>query len=177
MANNAQTTFSPLLTAFDRIADRLSRMAGNMLGNKADADDALQDAFERLWTRREAIQTEHEGEAMLTTTVRNMSIDALRRRAAHPQDSLDEPCYKQADDEEGTAQRREELFHEVEALIDKELTPTARHVLRARDYEGRSFDDIANELNTTPEAVRKQLSRARQTIRNCYKQLHKDDDR
>lgn len=176
MPNNAQSAPSPLLAAFGRVRSRLSRMAGSLLGSSDDADDALQDAFERLWTRRDAIRTESEGEALLTTAVRHASIDALRRRQARPVFPLDEERDAIEDDAGEEAQRREELFRDVEALIDSELSPTARTVLRLRDYERRSFDDIARRLGTTEEAVRKHLSRARQTIRNCYKQRHNDDD-
>ena len=49
-----------LTSVFAGIRSRLMNMAGRMLGNEDDAADAVQDAFCRLWQRRESITTRNE---------------------------------------------------------------------------------------------------------------------
>ena len=60
-----------LLSAFNRLKRRLRDIAREISGNSDDADDALQEAFARLWERRKAIISEDEASALMTTTVRN----------------------------------------------------------------------------------------------------------
>ena len=68
--------------------DRVYRMALQMLGNPADADDAVQEVFLRLYTREEAFASgEHLRRWLLQVTV-NYCRDVLRspwrRRRGHP---------------------------------------------------------------------------------------------
>ena len=75
-----------------------------------------------------------------------------------------------ADDTTTDWDEREALFRDVERLIRTRLTPTQQAILRRREYEGASFETIADELSMQPAAVRMQLSRARKIIRECYQQ-------
>lgn len=161
-----------LLPAFQRLRGRLQRMAASLLGDDDEAEDALQDAFCRLWPRRGGIRSEGEAAALFTTTVRNLSIDALRHRQSHPtvalQENLDAP---EAEDAERKAET-EERFREVERLVDSCLSPAQRQILRLKEYQGLDYETIARQMDMQPAAVRMALSRARKTIRECYKTYH-----
>ena len=70
-----------LLSAYQRIHLRLRRLATQLLGSSDEAEDVLQDAFCKLWVTPSATDKQpHEAEALLTTTVRHLSIDHLRQR-------------------------------------------------------------------------------------------------
>ena len=71
---------------------------------------------------------------------------------------------------------RQELFQEVEELIDKQLSPIQRLILRKKEYEEESIEEIAKELDMQQAAVRMQLSRARKTIRECYRNRHNHEE-
>lgn len=161
-----------LLTAFQHVHVRLQRIAGQLLGNTEDAEDALQDAFVRLWPRRERIDKASEAEALLTTTVRHLSIDRLRQRAAHPEDDPADERTTQSLAADDSAAGREQLFRDVESIIERELPHQARDILRRREYEGESFESIAADMGMTPEAVRMQLSRIRKRVRQLYQNQH-----
>ena len=62
----------------------------------------------------------------------------------------------------------DEIFERVQRLIDSCLSPAQQSIIRLHDYEQRGYDEIANQLNMEPAAVRMQLSRARKKIRECY---------
>ena len=79
-----------LTSAFVRLRYRLHRIASGILGDSDDADDALQDAFCRLWAHRERIKTAGEAEAMSVTTVHNVCIDFVRRNSRSPMVGIDE---------------------------------------------------------------------------------------
>lgn len=158
---------SPMLSAFRRMGRRLRGVALSLLGDEDEADDALQEAFCRLWPRAPRIGSEDEAAALLTTTVRNVSIDALRRKQVAPTVRT-EILPDQADDAE-EMREREEQYRRVEEIIDGELSLLAQDILRRKEYRGQTFEQIAEELGMQPAAVRMQLSRARKQIRECYK--------
>ena len=54
-------------------------------------------------------------------------------------------------------------------MIERKLSPVQRLILQKKEYEEQSIEKIANELNMQQAAVRMQLSRARKTIRECYR--------
>ena len=77
-------------SVFVGLRQRLKRIATGIIGDSDDAEDALQDAFCRLWSRRDRIAGSSEVEALSVTTVHNVCIDALRRQSHSPTVSLDE---------------------------------------------------------------------------------------
>lgn len=131
-----------------------------MLHDTASAEDALQDAFVKIWGRY-LIRSPQEAEAILNRTVRNRAVDEMRRRKTVP-------IVVDVADEEYDAAEREALFLKVEALIENDITDTQKYIIRRYEYEGVKLEAIAKELGMNPPAVRMQLSRARKTIRDRY---------
>lgn len=149
-----------LTDAFLRIRERLLGRSGHILHDPATCEDALQDAFVKLWGRY-PIGSPSEAEALLERTVRNASIDAKRRKRSIPLEG-DLPGDNEAPED------REALFRKVEELIRKDLSDTQQYIIRRHEYEGVPLGKIAKELGMNPPAVRMQLSRARKTIRDRY---------
>lgn len=166
---NVSKSREPLPAAFERLGRSLRRMARTLMGDADDAEDALQEAFCRLWPRRSRIETEDEAARLLTATVRNLSIDVLRRRKLEAAVPLDEARDAMPDGEAEAAEQREEQYRRVSALVEEKLTPLQRDILHRREILGQDYEQIATELQMLQPAVRTQLSRARKTIRECYK--------
>lgn len=160
---------SGLAATFLRVSGRLRHLAAQLLGSEVEADDALYEAFARLWPRRSTLATPAEEEAMLTTTVRHISIDTLRRRTAHPLQELTEA---QTADVHSEASDLEEQYQEVQTLIAQHLTPLQQQLLQRREVDGESYAQLAFEFGLQEAALRQQLSRARKTIRSLYLQRH-----
>ena len=154
-----------LTETYQRIRERLRAGAGKMLSDAEAAEDALQDAFVRLWGRYQ-VRSEREAEALLTRTVRNVSIDQLRKRKTVPL-AMDLP--------EERTENREALFRRVEEVVDTELTDLQRLIIRRHEYESVTLERIAEELGMQPPAVRMQLSRARKTIREQYRKRYHEE--
>lgn len=152
-----------LINAFTTLRKKFLSMASYLLANDNDADDALQEAFCRLWPRRDRIKTPEEAEALATTTLRNLCIDNLRKRKISTI-----PIDEQHDREDDSPDWNEEHFQEIRAIIDKELSPQQREILYSKEYNGETLEEIARRLGIQPAAARMQLSRARKKIRECY---------
>ncbi|MDD6777759.1 MAG: sigma-70 family RNA polymerase sigma factor [Bacteroidales bacterium] len=166
-----------LTSVFVGLRQRLRRMATAILGDSNAADDALQDAFCRLWTRRDRIAPDANAEALSTATVHNVCIDALRRRSHSPTVGFTDNLITEPPDDDGDddATQREMLLQSVERIIAGRLTPQQQAIVQMRDVEGRSFEEIASALSMQPTAVRVALSRSRKLIREIYLNTHDDE--
>lgn len=155
-----------LISAYQRISRRLFAKARGVLPDD-DARDAVQEAFCRLWAQPPDIARDSQAEGVLTVAVRNVSIDTVRRRHSHPTDELlpDTPL-----PEDSSQQEREELYHEVEAIVAQSLSERDRLILLRRDRDEWSFEEIADAFGVTPANARVIVARARQTVRKVYNQ-------
>lgn len=163
-----------LINTFTRGRSRLLQMARRLLESQDDAEDALQEAFSRLWPRAETLRSEAEAEKLATVTVRNISIDQLRRQSDHPSADIGDLHNDSSltTDTEAEQERREQ-YEIVQQLITQSLTPLQQRILRLHDMEDQSYDEIAKQEGMQEAAVRMQLSRARKMIRECYRAYDK----
>ncbi|MDE5983043.1 MAG: sigma-70 family RNA polymerase sigma factor [Duncaniella sp.] len=160
-----------LTSVFTRLRPRLHSTARRLLESDDDADDAVQEAFCRLWQRRDRLSGESEAEGVSVTTVRNICIDSLRQRQSRPTDQLDESSDRP--DDTGTSPPLQELVEEVNTLISASLSARDREILIHRECDGWEFDEIAEHYGMTEASVRVAISRARRTVRQCYINKHR----
>ena len=161
-----------LTSAFVRLRTVLKGRAGHVLGSEAAADDALQEAFYKLWRRNYRLESQQDAEALLARAVQNASIDELRRRKRSPEDTGREIPDQAGEEDSG---ERDRMLQSVKGLIESELTELQKKILRRRDILGQSYEAIAAECGMQEAAVRMQLSRARKTIREQYRLQQRDN--
>ena len=158
-----------LTSVFMRIKGRL-RLTAQRIVNDDSVDDALQEAFMRLWNRRSDFDSSKVVEGVAVTTVRNICLDTLRRNAVRRHDDIDETSYVATiiDDSSDDEQEKRELYGEISALINSQLSERDRRILYLRDRDGWEMDEIAQEMGISEANVRVILSRSRKTIRQIY---------
>lgn len=157
-----------ITNTFIRLHQRLMWQARSMLLSQEDAEDALQDAFVRLWPRADRIKNDNEAEALVTTTIRHLAIDHSRTRQPETLSS-NQPSECIASDDHKRIEDSLQLA-EVEQMMQQTLSPLQMEIIRLREYEGRQYEEIAEQLQMQQAAVRMQLSRARKALRNEYRQ-------
>lgn len=157
-----------LTSTFTELRKGFLRLAMRFLPNKEDADDALQEAFFRLWKHADQIGSREEAEALTVVTVKNLCIDTLRKKNRLSTVELDENRDEAISDSATESLEKEEQFRMVERIIARRLTPVQQQILHMKEYEGKKYNEIAEILGMQEPAVRMQLSRARKEIRECY---------
>ena len=161
-----------LTTVFTKLRKKFLNMAMTILPDEEDAADALQDAFCKLWPRRDTINDEAKAEALTGVTLRNICIDKTRKRKL-PTIPLDEE--HDTINNESTYSEREDKYNRVKAIIDNELTELQRRIIELEEIEGVEITEIARRQQMTESAVRMNLSRARNRIRECYRKEAGDE--
>ncbi len=155
-----------LTSTFLKLRSRLQATARRLLVDDSAADDALQEAFYKLWVRRQSIVSQSQAEGLSVVAVRNTCIDALRRSNREAKYPID--CVSEAVAENDNDNERVELYESVKAIIDSRLTEREKAVITMRDTMGLDFAEIADELDITESNARMILSRARKTVREIY---------
>jgi RNA polymerase sigma-70 factor (ECF subfamily) len=152
---------------------RLLSVARRLLGNDADAQDAVQDAFVRAFKAIHTFEARAQLSTWLHRIVVNTALMKLRARRRRPTESIDDllPAYAN-DGHQAVAPRdwsdavleRKETAAMVRQAIER-LPDQYREVLVLRDIEEKDTAEAADILGTTPNVVKVRLHRARQALR------------
>jgi len=157
----------------------LHRRAYRILGNPADAEDAVQDALLAAYTHLHQFRGQAQISTWLTTIVLNCARLQLRRRLGHIQVSLDEctadlqpvsVSERLADhrpnpeDECTESELSARLTH-----LHSQLSPTLRRTFQLRDVDGLSIRETAQILGVPTGTVKAQSARARQKLKELMR--------
>jgi RNA polymerase sigma-70 factor (ECF subfamily) len=149
---------------------RFRRIALRLLGNTADAEDAVQDAFLSAFAHLDQFRGQAKMSTWLTAIVINVARMKLRRRLPQAQISLDEAYEEQnlllaemlpdhQPNPEEVCSRRELAERIADATT--QLSPTLRKTFQLRDLDGLSIGETAHLLGVPGGTVKSQLSRGR----------------
>jgi RNA polymerase sigma factor (sigma-70 family) len=138
---------------------RLRRYARALVGDRAAADDLVQDTLERAWTKLHLFRRGTDLRAWLFTVMHNVRVNQLR--AARPTDALE-------DDMPELAQRATQgdalLVRDLERAIAA-LPVAQREVLLLVALEDLSYEEAAQVLGIPIGTVMSRLARAREKLR------------
>src|SRR6185295_14476089 len=158
--------------AFEQIMihsqQRVMAMSWRILGNEADARDASQEVFLRVYKYLGSFKQDQEFFAWVYRITVNVCRDMLKKRqhesdrfglfAADSSEEVLEIPFEQVDAEQTLiqAQRRELISRAIATLPFKE-----RASIVLRDVEGLSTEEVAQILKSSSTTVRSQISSAR----------------
>ncbi|HYX40700.1 MAG TPA: sigma-70 family RNA polymerase sigma factor, partial [Pyrinomonadaceae bacterium] len=132
--------------------------------DRAEAQDAVQDAFVKAWKSRWRVRDAAKFPAWLATIARHRARDLARRRRSVPlEDELNDapdPSLANRTDEA----RNSEVNGQVHAAL-AELPETHRVALTLRYFDALDYATIERTLGLTNGALRGILGRALQTMR------------
>jgi RNA polymerase sigma-70 factor (ECF subfamily) len=154
---------------FESHRERLTAVAARVVGNRADAEDVVQEAWLRL--ARQAEGTVDNVGGWLTTVVGRLSIDLIRSRAAKAEVSFDDPNRLPVVTEDtGGGHGPEDQALEAESVglallvVLNSLRPEERLAFVLHDLFGVPFDEVAAVIGKSPDAAKMCASRARRKV-------------
>ena len=157
-----------LAKQFEEQRGHLRAVAYRMLGSLAEADDAVQDAWLRA-SRADGAPIENM-RGWLTTIVARVSLNMLRSRRTHQEESLDAhlPDFvvsgEAANQPEEEALLADSVGLALLVVLDT-LAPAERLAFVLHDVFKLPFEEIAPMVDRTPAAARQLASRARRRVK------------
>ena len=148
------------------------RVAFRIVGNEADAEEIVQDAFLRGYQRLDSFQQR----SAFGTWIYRIAVNCALNRIAQPGIQADYRHAEQSDPNEKTVQvaaqdadpERILLSSEISAvqkMAMQRLTPTEKTAFLMRHLEDRSMNEIAEILDIAPNAAKQAVFRAVQKLR------------
>ena len=136
--------------------------ANSILHDPQAAEDAVQEAFSRIYAVRSALDENRSFSAYLFTVVKRICIDELRKKKRFPAlpGELPDPPVESAESEYINHWERLNRIHLLAALDEKD-----RRILLAFSLEGKPTKQIAGEMDLTDGQVRIRLHRIRSRLR------------
>jgi RNA polymerase sigma-70 factor, ECF subfamily len=162
--------FDQLLVA---LRPRAMAVAVKVLRNPDDAEDAVQDAFVKVWRYLDRFEGRASFATWIHRIVMNACLDILRRHSARP-----EMVSVESDDSETNANRASEPSHEetperfvgqaqTSAIVHAALaclSAAHRQTLTLRELEDQSYEEIAQAVRIPVGTVMSRLHHARRRL-------------
>ncbi len=141
----------------DVYADGLFRFIIKNIGDAFEADNIVQNTFEKLWLKRDEVIFEKAKPYLFKVAYNNM-IDVIRQNKKIVQ--MDVAIH----DSEAVIQEYNGLYEALRKGLER-LPEKQRTVITLRDYEGYSYDEIAEITDLSLQQVKVYIYRARTTLK------------
>ena len=148
-------------SAVDMYADNVFRFVMKHIKNEMSAQDIIQEAFMKVWIKREEIQAE-KVKSYLFTTAYHCLIDWINK----------EKRSGDIEKVENNLASAPSLEFDVSAVLDQALNrlpEIQKTVVLLRDYEGYNYAEIAEITQLNESQVKVYIFRARQALKGYLK--------
>ncbi|MBK7710226.1 MAG: sigma-70 family RNA polymerase sigma factor [Bacteroidales bacterium] len=162
-------------TEFDDLIQQQSRklygFAFRILRNQEEAEDVVQEIFIKLWKMGEKLDDYRSVDALATAMTKNYCIDLLRKQKHNFRGEVNINDYQNLTSPSPHEQMENRESGEILNTIIAGLPEIYRVVIRMREIEGISYEEIAEKTDQNINTLRGTLSRARKIIRDEYKKF------
>lgn len=145
--------------------DKVFRLCYSMLGDRAQAEDAAQESFLRIWKAMDRFRGESSMSTWIFSITRNVCLTASRNRAKRRFEPVERA------DNAGAPSPDREL--DIVRFV-KQLPENYRHVVMLFYMEERSYDEVARLLDLPVGTVKTYLHRARKQLATMVKEIDSD---
>lgn len=138
------------------------------LCGRGDPEAVAQEAFERAWASMERFNDARPFWPWVATIAKRLCVDHRRRVERETSNRHVEAriCEYRPSLPEEVVEEDDEYRSAVLAFL--RLKPAEQRIIKLRDVQGWSYDDIARFEGVTIESVRGSLKRARASLRTSY---------
>jgi len=158
-----QEAFAKLVEAYQV---PVYNLAYRMLGSTAEAEDATQETFLRVYTRFDTYDPTRKLSSWILSIASHHCVDRLRRRRESTVSMEEIMAWRWVPDEKPRPEERvvtRESSREMRRILDA-LPAQYRLVIVLRYWYDMSYEEIADVTESTVSAVKSRLHRARQVV-------------
>lgn len=138
------------------------RLALRITLNSQEAEDIVQDVIIKLWKQQSGGTHIDNLEAYTMRMVRNLALDRQRMKV-NQTENIDGMDFSGTSSVEDSIEQDERISRIRQTMA--QLPEKQRIAMQLRDFEGRSYKEIADIMEITEDQVKVNIFRARQTIR------------
>jgi RNA polymerase sigma-70 factor, ECF subfamily len=147
---------------------KLYGFAYRILHNQEEAEDAVQEIFIKLWKMGEKLDGYASINALATTMIKNHCIDQLRKGKKFYYDSSNMTDFSVLTSPSPLEQMENRESDEIILKIIEDLPENFRTIIRLREIDGFSYEEIAEKTKQNINTLRVTISRARKLIRDEF---------
>ena len=151
---------------------KLYPMLKRILKSEDETRDAVQELMLKLWNKRHELEKCHHQQAYIFTMAKNYSFDILKKKKPL---SLEDGKYEYLEAEDMNPEVNEKYEH-VQRIIAN-LPDKYKEVIRMRDIDGLSFEEINAVTGLEVTNIRVILSRARQKVKEEIEKIYNYEDK
>lgn len=152
---------------YDATSAKLFGVCLRILNNRAEAEEALQEAFVRIWQKSGSYAANgYSPMTWLITLTRNMAIDRLRARKAPAQNIDDVPDLRDSGPTPEAAAVTTSERVQIAACLD-ELDAERGEAVRRAYLEGESYQELADHFGVPLNTMRTWLRRSLLKLKEC----------
>ena len=142
---------------------RLYRVAYYILENEADAQDALQELYLKLWKGKDFLDNVLNPQAYSIRLLKNICIDRIRiaRKTVLTETVPEVEADRPQDERIDSRERLQKVLAAIKSLPERQ-----GQILRLRLVEGKSYSQIAEITKLNYLTIRVILSKARKSLKN-----------
>ncbi len=156
------------------MSGKLYPMLFRILKSQEETRDALQDLMLKLWSKRKELDKCTNLEAYIITMAKNHSFDLLKKK--RPSAIGEKEEYRILNMETNdTNPELMEKYEQVHRIIEK-LPEKLQTVIRLRDIDGFTFEEIKEITGFEPPYLRVILSRARLKVKQEVEKIYDYDE-
>ncbi|MBI5463608.1 MAG: sigma-70 family RNA polymerase sigma factor [Ignavibacteriales bacterium] len=171
--------------AFEELVRKYQRQVANViylsLGNRAEVEDLTQEVFIRVHRSLPKFEFDASFFSWLYRITMNLCIDEIRRRKLKRMLSLDFLAEGALEREQFMKDRTlasdEVMNDEKKTMIQsaiRRLSKEHREIIVLREYQDFSYNELAETLGISLEAVKSRIFRAREELRRMLKDYFKE---
>jgi RNA polymerase sigma-70 factor (ECF subfamily) len=153
---------------------KLYRMAYRFLENQADAEDMVQEAYIKLWQKRDELESLINPESFAVTLLKNTCLDFLKK--VKPDISgMYEMNIPAVESLSVQIENRDQLHH-IQFIMNQ-LPVQQQQIIRLKVWDNLPDEEIEQQTGLKKGNIKVIVSRARKTIKELYQKWEQDENR
>lgn len=139
------------------------KVGRDFFGNRMDAEDVAQEGLLRLWNYCERLNADRNLDALAVKVAKNVCVDIYKERNIYEDEikaDVASPPSQAADAELHAMEMQQKIDEAMERL-----NPRERDLLKARQFEGKSAEEISEQTGIPKSSVKSMISMARKKLK------------